>query len=317
MDRSNSETLRTFWHGPPFSPYQLLCLHSFVSRGHRVEVFSYERDLVVPNWIAHRDASEILPTEHVLRYQIGVGRGSPALHANLFRYRMLERLGGWWLDADVALLQPQLPDDEFFFAADGDHFSNAILKFPAGHPLLLAAAERCQAIGEAATWGQTGPTLLTELVGQFNLAQYGKPKDTCYPILWDEIEAFFDPDRCSEVKRRCEGAIFVHLYNEMWRRAGIPVALGPPPGSFLDRLGDELDFPFLSHDRLKFSMVMKNIERQRAPPPPRPTSNPIRALARLFLGRKPMFHPTAGLAESAAKTAQADGAPIVTAKYID
>jgi len=41
----------------------------------------------------------------------------------------------------------------------------------------------------------------------------------------------------------------------------------------------------------------------------RPTSNPFRALARLLLGRQPMFHPTAGLTESAEKTAQADGRP--------
>jgi hypothetical protein len=294
-DRSKRETLRTFWHGTPLGPYQLFCLHSLISRGHRVELFSYERDFVVPNWIVRKDAAEILPSERVLRYQSGPGQGSPALHANLFRYCMLERLGGWWIDADVLLLQPQLPDDEFFFAPDGHHFSNAILKFPAGHPLLIEAAERCHAIGEAAAWAQTGPILLTELVVKFNLSKYGRPKDTCYPILWNEIEALFDPDRCGEVKDRCDGAIFVHLYNEIWRRAGIPVGLGPPPGSFLDCLSNELGFRFLSHDRLQFVAVMQMIERERAPPLPRPTSNPARALARVFLGRKAMFHPTNGL----------------------
>jgi tetratricopeptide (TPR) repeat protein len=38
------------------------------------------------------------------------------------------------------------------------------------------------------------------------------------------------------MKMRCEGASFLHLYNEVWRRAGIPTYLGPPAGSYLDWL---------------------------------------------------------------------------------
>ena len=156
LNESKRETLRTFWHGSPLSPYHLFCLQSFVSRGHRIELFSYEPAFVVPSWIVLRDAAEILPCERVFRYQSGPGKGSPALHANLFRLCMLERLGGWWIDADVLLLRPQLPEDAHFFAPDGDHFSNAILKFPAGHPLLIEGIERFQAIGQAAAWAQTG-----------------------------------------------------------------------------------------------------------------------------------------------------------------
>ncbi len=209
LNLGRMETVRTFWHGSPLSPYHLFCLHSFVSRGHRIELFSYEPALVVPSWIALRDAAEILPSERVLRYQSGPGKGSPALHANLFRYCMLERLGGWWIDADVVLLRPQLPADEYFFAREGHYFSNAILKFPAGHPLMADAAERSRAIAETAIWAQTGPVLLTELIEKYDLSKNGASKDTCYPILCDEIEALFDPARCSEVKRRCGGAIFI------------------------------------------------------------------------------------------------------------
>jgi hypothetical protein len=288
--RSKAETLRTFWHGTPLSPYHLFCLHSFVARGHRIELFSYQPDLVVPDWIALRDAAEILPSERILRYQYGPGRGSPALHSNLFRYRMLERLGGWWIDADVLLMRAQLPDDEYFFAPDGDHFSNAIVKFPLGHPLFAEAAVRCEAVAEAATWAQTGPVLFTELIRKFDLSRYGAAKDSCYPVLWNEIEALFDPARCGEMKARCNGAVFVHLYNEIWRRAGIPVGLAPPRGSYLDWLADELGFRFLSADRLQSAQVIRLIKQEREPAPPRPTSNPARALARLFLGRRPMFH---------------------------
>jgi hypothetical protein len=44
IDGSSGEgqIFRTFWHGAPLSQYQVLCLRSFVARGHRVELFSYD-----------------------------------------------------------------------------------------------------------------------------------------------------------------------------------------------------------------------------------------------------------------------------------
>jgi len=47
VERAAPQTFRGFWHGSPLGPYQLLCLHSFVAHGHRVEVFTYDRDLAV------------------------------------------------------------------------------------------------------------------------------------------------------------------------------------------------------------------------------------------------------------------------------
>jgi hypothetical protein len=91
------QVFRSFWHGSPLSPYQLLCLRSFVDRGHTVEVFTHGRELSVPDWVQQRDAHEIFPTDHVLHYQSGFGAGSPSLHSNLFRYMMLQQLGGWWI----------------------------------------------------------------------------------------------------------------------------------------------------------------------------------------------------------------------------
>ena len=32
---------QTFWHGSPLSPYQQLCLKSFVDHGHELTLYSY------------------------------------------------------------------------------------------------------------------------------------------------------------------------------------------------------------------------------------------------------------------------------------
>jgi hypothetical protein len=214
-------------------------MQSFAARGHAVELFSYDRNLAVPDWIRHSDAAQILPADRVLRYQSGFGRGSPALHANLFRYAMLHQLGGWWVDLDVVMLRDDLPADDFYFAqmnATEPTLNTAVLKAPAGHPMLAEAVERCLAVGESAFWGQTGPFLWTELVGKYALDRYRRPACAAHPIGWKEVPALFDPARRTEVETLSRSSDFIHLFNEVWRGSGIPRDGAPPEGCFLDGL---------------------------------------------------------------------------------
>jgi hypothetical protein len=252
---NEGQIFRTFWHGGPLSQYQIFCLRSFVARGHRIEVFSYEDGLAVPDWIVRKDAREILPADRVLHYRSGFGQGSPSLHSNLFRYTMLHRLGGWWIDTDVVLFGSQLSLDPVFFIVEDPHSGRcgtAVLKLPRQHPLLSEAIERCLAMGEAATWGQTGPGLFTKLVNEYQLARYASPQKTAYSIFWWDFAAFFDPDRCDEVRSCCKESTFIHLWNEMWRQAGIPSDSAPPQGSYLDWLINYMDFDIKFRGRLQF-----------------------------------------------------------------
>src|SRR5665213_1289564 len=253
--------VRTFWQGAPLDLYQHCCMQSFVARGHAVELFSYDRNLAVPDWVTLSDAAQIVPAERVLRYQSGFGQGSPALHSNLFRYAMLQRHGGWWVDLDVVMLRNDLPADDFYFAqmnAEEPTLNTAVLKTPAGHPMLAEAVERCLAVGEQAFWGQTGPFLWTELVGKYALDRYRRPSGAVHPIGWKEVPALFDPTRRAEVETLSRGSDFIHLFNEVWRGSGIPRDCGPPEGSFLDALLNAHDqgqrVPPLPH-RLHFADV--------------------------------------------------------------
>lgn len=84
--------VRTFWRGSFLGPFQLLGPRGFVDRGHQVG--PYDCEVAVPDWIVRKDANEICPTDHIMRYQRDLDRGSFALHANLFHYAMLRKLGG-------------------------------------------------------------------------------------------------------------------------------------------------------------------------------------------------------------------------------
>jgi len=230
-----TEIIRSFWHGPPLHPYLLLCLHSFTERGYPVEVFTYERDHGFPSWITARDAREILPCETVMVYRQGLGAGSPSLHSNLFRFVLLERLGGWWADTDIALLAPKLPSTDLYFAAEDSSYANSIIKFPSSHPLLTEAAEYARNVGDDVPWSTTGPPLLTALIHKYKLETRATPRLHGCPFGFKDVPKFFDPQYADELTERTRSSFFMHLYNEIWRRFGIPTNLGPPAGSFLDR----------------------------------------------------------------------------------
>src|SRR3569623_643077 len=189
------ETVRCFWHGSPLGPYQLMGMRSFVDKGHTVELFTYDPAITVPDWIVRRDAIESWPTDHVLVYRKDIGRGSFALHANLFRYAMLHRLGGWWVDHDVVLLREELPALDIYFSlepVDPIRATFSVLKFPAGHPAMAECLARCVAAGESPFYGETGADLFTEVVAKQRLAGHGQAMETTYPLSALDVPAMFD-----------------------------------------------------------------------------------------------------------------------------
>lgn len=242
------QTVRTFWHGETINPYQLMCLKSFAAAGHRVELFSYNRELNVPDWIHVEDATAIARQERILR-PLGE-EGMFAIHANLFRYALLCSEGGWWIDPDVLLLKPDLPVGEVFFAG-ADVFGRVptgIMKFPAGHGLLTEAlAETERLSGSLEGWEESGSALLTTLVARHRLNGKIQHPASLDLVSWFDVADLFNPDSAGKLNRKCNDFHFAHLHDDAWRRAGIPHHLAPPEGSFLEhqiaKFGLVADFP--------------------------------------------------------------------------
>jgi hypothetical protein len=90
-------------------PNEALWLSSFVAAGIQVEFFSEAPIAGLPDGVTRRNARVILDRQ-VAFYRHEFDGPSPALHANHFRYALLERLGGWWIDTDVVLVAALRPD---------------------------------------------------------------------------------------------------------------------------------------------------------------------------------------------------------------
>jgi hypothetical protein len=118
--RKNSKRFRlqTFWTGKPLSRLERAALISYVNCGYTVDLYTYnplsefsDRVPRSPHIHVH-DAREILPESSLFQYsgRAEVGKRDDAYSylpfSDLFRFTMLHKKGGAWMDLDVFLVKP-------------------------------------------------------------------------------------------------------------------------------------------------------------------------------------------------------------------
>jgi hypothetical protein len=95
---------------------------------------------------------------------------------------------------------------------------NCILKAPKASAVMKEAWAACQRSNpRELAWGQCGPALMQRLVPEFSLQHYVQPPEVFCPLHWPEWDLQLKPGI-----RWAFGAqtVAVHLWNELWRRAG-------------------------------------------------------------------------------------------------
>jgi hypothetical protein len=227
--------VRSFWYGDELSPYEVMCIRSFLAHGHDFDLYSYSPDLEPPPGCNLLDASEILPRSRLMFYDAREVKSRVALFANAFRYKLLAEKGGWWVDLDVVCLTDSLPGERYVFGyQDGRKMiNNAVLKMPPGDEVTRLCLERSLELGTDATWGQTGPRLLTEVVNSLQLQGYARPLSDFYPYHWDDATNALDPAHTERLLGACKTSTFVHLWNEILARSGVDKSQPPSPDSLL------------------------------------------------------------------------------------
>jgi Alpha 1,4-glycosyltransferase conserved region/Glycosyltransferase sugar-binding region containing DXD motif len=223
---------QSFWWGQPLSPYEWLCLTSFLDMGHAVNLYTFQTDLRVPRGVAVRDAGEILPNDCFFVNQEGFGKGWPNAFSNLFRYKLLAERGGWWIDTDVVCLSRHIPIVEQFVARhDAVRVNTAVMFFQPNHPLMMSCFDRSLALGRSAKFAETGPQLITSLIEEFDVPVL--PASVCYPVHFSEVADLLQPACTEALRSRIRDSILLHLYNAALRHDGVDKYLLPPAGSLL------------------------------------------------------------------------------------
>lgn len=246
--------LVSLWIGEALGPVERACLRSALRHGHRVALYGYSPPKGVPEGVELRDAAAILPESAIIRHR----GGSPSLFSNRFRYELLERSLGTWIDCDVYFVAPLTDSGDHVMGEQGKGtIASGILRLPAGSPLLadlralfdqpsvppwlawrprLAAHLHRFVTGRTdlsrMPWGSAGPEALTWLARRHGVADRALPASRFYPVHWTDAAWLLDPARPLESVVRPD-TVAVHLWNERLRKFDLAAA---PEGSFAARL---------------------------------------------------------------------------------
>jgi len=277
----------TLWIGGPLSWLEQLCLKSFVDKGQKITLFSYEDIPNVPDGVIRRDGRDIIDTDDFIKYE---QKNSYALFADWFRLHMIHQCPGMiWVDTDVYCYRPMDYDSDYVFGYElpGEHrVNNAVLGLPASSEVLrqmlrftddrysiapfLPKKRQAEMRRKAdkgkplhiteQPWGVWGPMMVTHYVHELGLEEHVQPLNAFYPITFRERHKFM---RRAEL---AEGLVTdqttaLHLWASNKRQLGANHNGLPPKDSFLERLVQSHDIaparaPIKSRGRTTFDAAL-------------------------------------------------------------
>ncbi len=229
------DPVQAVWVGKRFSAMERLCAESFLSNGHEFHLYIYDDVGNLPPGTVVRDGNEILPAARIFQYYEHPGTYSG--FSNFFRYKLLLERGGWYVDTDVVCLRPFDFENEYVFSAQGIRtqrlVSTGIIKAPAGSEIMRRAWEACDEMDTSTLrWGVSGPTLMTRVVAECGLAGFVQPPEVFLPFDYPDWERQLDGGADFDFPQ----AHAVHLWGDMWRRAGKDKDGAYPPDCLYERL---------------------------------------------------------------------------------
>lgn len=239
---ANLHQIGMMWMHGSLSFLEQLCVKSFVDAGHHTILYTYEEVGQVPQGVELRNAADILPEVGVVVHE---RTGSPAPHADQFRYHMLrcnERI--IWADTDAYCRKPFLTEDGHFFGWESKkHINNGVLGLPQDSEALHLLIEHCsdkysiptwygedyakeleqkKAAGNPVhageqPWGVWGPHALTHFLHKTGEDRFALPQEALYPFSFRDRRKIVKPKvRASDyVTERTRS---IHLYGRRMRK---------------------------------------------------------------------------------------------------
>lgn len=219
-----NKVINGLWIGSKLSPLELLTLHSFVNHGHIFQLWLYDEvENTLPEGVIRKDANTIIPKRNIFRKKSsdpkhGVGKGSyGSPFSDLFRYKLLYEIGGWWVDMDVTCLKPFEFDNPYFFR---DHpilpMIGNVIKVPKGSELMKRTFEQTLAECDENTEEWLKPNkILNANVQTLNLERFIQ-RGMGNIDWWEEVEPFLQKSKSIP-----ENWHFIHWMNEEWQKRGI------------------------------------------------------------------------------------------------
>ena len=226
--------IQSLWIGPSLSKLEILSIKSFIDNGHIYHLYTYDKVEGIPEGVEVKDGNEIISKNKIFRYK----NGSISAFSNLFRFVLLYKKGGYWVDTDLICVK-KLPFKENDIVISSEPYkdyktstpTSSLLKIPKNHYIALAGIVVLNGFKQAILdgrmgWG-AGPTTVKLLVQKYNLSNNilnwtGICSCSCEDyksIFYPNLE--FNSNVIKTLKNIPESMYCIHLWNEMLRQGGI------------------------------------------------------------------------------------------------
>ena len=230
-----NQPIQSLWVGDSLSPMEILCIRSYIANGHEFHLYVYDNVLNIPEGAEVKDANEIIPQDKIYVDAFG---GYVNL-SNQFRYTMLYKLGGWWVDMDTVCLKPFVFEADFVFSSETSDPYNRILvnttyiKSRPGAKFLKDCLDFLEYRGhENIHWGELGVNLISRMIFRNDLGKFVRSPE------------YFCPVSCYQLSRLIkesdehipENAYAIHWWHEMWRNGKIDKSGKFPESSWYEQL---------------------------------------------------------------------------------
>ncbi len=231
--------IQSLWIGPKLSLVEQLCIKSYLMNGNPFHLYVYDEVEGIPEGTTVLDANDILSKDLIFTSH----NGSVAHFADWFRWTMLEKIGGIWVDMDLIALKKFDFEEEVLFGLESPEVANvSFLKFPKNHKLpkfmstvckspnkflpydslrtkIKKILRRLQGNNRSNTgWGETGgPQGFTKALKHFNIFHKGKPFIDFYPVSYLHWKNIFD-EALYQKEDLLSHSYAIHLWNEHLRQ---------------------------------------------------------------------------------------------------
>jgi len=203
------DIIQSLWIGPRLGTIERLCINSFLAHGHPFHLYVYDDVEGVPMGVELHEASLIRPRTDIAKFK------NLANFSDWFRYNLIYRRSGWWVDMDTVCLRPfDFPDD--IVLGEEGHTKGLVIpaspfKAPLGADFVLWMMRECAKLDwMKMPYCAIGPELMTRAQREFNLPYF--PADTFNPIPVREFSKYYQ----TQPFEFSNTSYATHLHNGTW-----------------------------------------------------------------------------------------------------
>jgi hypothetical protein len=241
MALNNLERVGSLWVGNKLSNLEILSIRSFILNDHPYHLYVYNDIENLPEGVILEDANKIVPEKDIFRAPGSNGRpGSLGAFSDYFRFKMMEKEGGYWVDTDIICIRPFDFKEPYVFASENTHrgeqeATSGVQKYPKGCDAIKYCVDYCESFEDKTNirWGDIGPALVRDTISKHGLQQYVKDYRIFMPINWWEAGVLLSPEHNFQIQ---PNTYSIHFWNDVFSSHGVDKNAKYHPDSIYEQL---------------------------------------------------------------------------------